>query len=1034
MDISYYKKYEPIFGKWHIVRELGEGSFGKVFEIERRDFGGTYKAALKAITIPQSQSEVKDILASGMDEQSVTSYFKGFVEEMIAEFVLMSKLKGHSNIVSYEDHDVIQHAEGIGWDIFIRMELLTPLLDYTRKNDLSRSDVIKLGIDICRALEVCRKSNIIHRDIKPQNIFISDLGDFKLGDFGIARTVEKTMGGLSKKGTYHYMAPEVYKSEPYGASVDIYSLGIVLYRFMNNSRLPFFPTFPAPIRFTDSDTALARRMAGEAVPSPANADEELAKVILKACAYSPKDRYLNPYDMRRDLEALLDGRSVDVSSSEKTVGVFGGTAKVDAPAAEPTDVKEPEPPSKTAAFFAEPLPTASTVGTVGIFTGSKTALKGETVGIFNSGKASNTEQKAAAFDKAENPPKRQAPRSFTLAGEGDKKALMDAIKCADIASVSQLLAKGVDPNCERTLDNGNLCSALYESISHFPNDAIAKLLIEAGADVDYAATISGSKVPVLTAAIHAGNVKIFEYLLRNGADPNRERILDDGSRYSPLIDSISVWPNDEIAKLLIDAGADVNYIGTPKGVKFPVLHAAINNGNVRMLEVLLNKGASLTCERILADGNRYSPLLDSILVWPNDEIASILINAGADVNYIGSVSGVRLPVLSGAICEGNVRMVERLLHMGADPNCERVLADGSRYSALRDSATVWPNAEITKLLIEAGADVNYVGLQGNNKIPVLCGAIHKGDAAIIKLLLGNGADPNCRRIFDDGDFSSALIDSIAVWPNAEIAKLLIEAGADVNYVGLMDGAKIPVLSAAISCGKVETVKLLLGKGADPNAERTLKNGNRCSALGDSIAVYPNNDIAKLLISAGANVNYVEQNGNFRIPVLSSAVNKGNAEMVAHLLSYGADPNAERVKSDGTLRYLALRDCIVECPNNAIMTMLINAGADVNCVEKNYNSETPLLAEAIWTGSADLVAFLLSRGANPCREIIFNDKSRSSVLRDCILRWPNAQIIDLLCSYMNPLPDDVRGLSVKKNGLSAQTLQKLKFAGCKVKMF
>ena len=951
MDTSYYKKYEPIFGKWHIVRELGEGSFGKVFEIERRDFGGTYKAALKAITIPQSQSEVKDILASGMDEQSVTSYFRGFVEEMIAEFVLMSKLKGHSNIVSYEDHDVIQHAEGIGWDIFIRMELLTPLLDYTRKSDLSRSDVIKLGIDICKALEVCRKNNIIHRDIKPQNIFISDLGDFKLGDFGIARTVEKTMGGLSKKGTYHYMAPEVFKSEPYGASVDIYSLGIVLYRFMNNNRLPFFPPFPSPIKFSDSDAALARRMKGETIPAPANADDALSQVILKACAYSPKDRYLSPSDMRRDLEALLDGRSIDVSSSEKTVGVFGS-------AAEPTDKKEPV--SETAAFFAEPLPTASDVGTVGIFSGNKTALKDETVSIFNSGKASSTEPKVSGFDTPKNPLKRQAPRSFTLAGESDKKALMDAIKCADIASVSQLLAKGVDPNCERTLKNGNLCSALYESISHFPNDAIAKLLIEAGADVDYTATISGSKVPVLTAAIHAGNVKMFEYLLRSGAAPN--------------------------------------------------------------------------CERILEDGSRYSPLIDSIAVWPNDEIASILINAGADVNYIGSVSGVRLPVLSGAICNGNVRMVERLLHMGADPNCERVFADGSRYSALRDSATVWPNVEITKLLIKAGADVNYVGLQGNNKIPVLCGAIHKGDAAIIKLLLGNGADPNCRRIFDDGDFSSALIDSIAVWSNAEIAKLLIEAGADVNYVGLMDGTKIPVLSAAISCGKVETVKLLLGKGADPNAERTLKNGNRCSALSDSIAVYPNSDIAKLLISAGANVNYVEHNDDFRIPVLSSAVNQGNAEMVAHLLSNGADPNAERVKLDGTLRYSALRDCIVECPNNAIMTMLINAGADVNCVEKNHNSEAPLLAAAIWKGSADLVAFLLSKGANPCRERVFTDGSRSSLLRDCILQWPNAQIIDLLCSYMNPLPDDVRGLSVKKNGLSAQTVQKLKFAGCKVKMF
>ena len=541
MDTSYYKKYEPIFGKWHIVRELGEGSFGKVFEIERRDFGGTYKAALKAITIPQSQSEVKDILASGMDEQSVTSYFRGFVEEMIAEFVLMSKLKGHSNIVSYEDHDVIQHAEGIGWDIFIRMELLTPLLDYTRKSDLSRSDVIKLGIDICKALEVCRKNNIIHRDIKPQNIFISDLGNFKLGDFGIARTVEKTMGGLSKKGTYHYMAPEVFKSEPYGASVDIYSLGIVLYRFMNNNRLPFFPPFPSPIKFSDSDAALACRMKGETIPAPANADDALSQVILKACAYSPKDRYLSPSDMRRDLEALLDGRSIDVSSSEKTVGVFGS-------AAEPTDKKEPV--SETAAFFAEPLPTASDVGTVGIFSGNKTALKDETVGIFNSGKASGTEPKAAAFDEPKNPPKRQAPRSFTLAGESDKKALMDAIKCADIASVSQLLAKGVDPNCERVLADGSRSSVLRDCILRWPNEAIASILINAGADVNYIGNVNGVKFPVLASAIFKGNVGIVERMLRKGANPCCEIVFNDGSRSSVLRDCILRWPNAQIIDLL----------------------------------------------------------------------------------------------------------------------------------------------------------------------------------------------------------------------------------------------------------------------------------------------------------------------------------------------------------------------------------------------------------------------------------------------------------------------------------------------------
>ena len=387
MDISYYKKYEPIFGEWSIVREIGEGSFGKVFEIERRDFGYTYKAALKAITIPQSQSEVKSVLADGMDEQSATSYFRGFVEEMVAEFVLMSKLKGHSNIVSYEDHRVVEHTEGIGWDILIRMELLTPLLDHVSKNPLSRGDVIKLGIDICKALEVCRKNNIIHRDIKPENIFYSDIGDFKLGDFGIAKTVEKTTGGLSKKGTYTYMAPEVYKGEAYGASVDIYSLGIVLYRFMNNNRTPFLPPYPSPIKYADRESAMARRIKGEALPAPANADEALAKVILKACAYKPEERYRSAADMRRDLEALL-GDVEQQPDLDKTVGVFSGkgTAKVDAPVTAATDVKEPEPASetaepvsKTAAFFAEPLPTVSDVGTVGIFSGSKAASAESTV-------------------------------------------------------------------------------------------------------------------------------------------------------------------------------------------------------------------------------------------------------------------------------------------------------------------------------------------------------------------------------------------------------------------------------------------------------------------------------------------------------------------------------------------------------------------------------------------------------------------------------------------------------------------------------
>ena len=308
MDINYYKQYEPIFGSWRITRQIGEGSFGKVFEIEREDFGVTYRAALKAITVPASESELLEVKADGMDDASVRTYFGSFVEELVREFALMSRLKGNSNVVSYEDHQVIEHPDDIGWDILIRMELLTPLNRYTSTHTVTRQDVIKLGIDLCRALEMCQKFNIIHRDIKPENIFISGMGDFKLGDFGIARTVEKTTSGLSKKGTYTYMAPEVYKGEAYGSTVDIYSLGIVLYRLLNGNRTPFLPAAPAPITHADRENALARRFSGASLPAPSHAEGRLAEIVLKACAYDQKERYSSPMQMRQELESILYNR------------------------------------------------------------------------------------------------------------------------------------------------------------------------------------------------------------------------------------------------------------------------------------------------------------------------------------------------------------------------------------------------------------------------------------------------------------------------------------------------------------------------------------------------------------------------------------------------------------------------------------------------------------------------------------------------------------------------------------------------------
>ena len=295
-------KINDYWNGWRIAEHLGEGTFGTVYRIEKTEYGHVYNSALKVIQIPRSQAEVKTVQNEGMDDKSMTLYFNSMVENISSELALMSKLRGHSNIVSYEDHEVVKHEDSFGWDIFIKMELLTPLYDHINKSTVTLRDVVQIGIDICKALELCSKYNIIHRDIKPENIFYSEHGDYKLGDFGIARELEKTMSGLSRTGTPSYMAPEVYKGLPYNSTVDTYSLGVVLYRILNSNRNPFLPNYPTEITYEDRQTANIKRISGDEFPSPVNADDKLSKIILRACDYDPKKRFASAEEMRKALE------------------------------------------------------------------------------------------------------------------------------------------------------------------------------------------------------------------------------------------------------------------------------------------------------------------------------------------------------------------------------------------------------------------------------------------------------------------------------------------------------------------------------------------------------------------------------------------------------------------------------------------------------------------------------------------------------------------------------------------------------------
>lgn len=126
----------PSMPGWEIVRELGSGSYGTVFEVHKKNLKVTAKAAVKMMRIPKSDSEIREAMSEGMDEQSVTSYFEKIVGRLEEEIAVMSELKSHPNIVACEDYHVEPHDGNIGWDILIRMELLTSLTNYQLKNPM----------------------------------------------------------------------------------------------------------------------------------------------------------------------------------------------------------------------------------------------------------------------------------------------------------------------------------------------------------------------------------------------------------------------------------------------------------------------------------------------------------------------------------------------------------------------------------------------------------------------------------------------------------------------------------------------------------------------------------------------------------------------------------------------------------------------------------------------------------------------------------------------------------------------------------
>lgn len=294
---------------WTLGPVIGRGAHGVVYEIQRNVYGETEKAALKVISIPRNDEEAYYLESAGYSGEDLSYRFRECVEDIVHEYRLMTQMRTNPNVVFCDDYKEVQHEDGLGWDVYIKMELLTPLMKAI-DTDSPDEQAVKVGKDICNALITCHRKKIAHKDIKPQNIFVSDDGVYKIGDFGIAKVLSDSGMSTEGRGTVAFMAPEVYfKKRNYGFDIDVYSLGLVMYWLLNNRQFPFCDPFRVPTA-KEEQMAHARRFDGERLPPPVNGNERLKSIVLKACAFEPRNRYASAQDM---LNALQNMDRIDPS-------------------------------------------------------------------------------------------------------------------------------------------------------------------------------------------------------------------------------------------------------------------------------------------------------------------------------------------------------------------------------------------------------------------------------------------------------------------------------------------------------------------------------------------------------------------------------------------------------------------------------------------------------------------------------------------------------------------------------------------------
>ncbi|MCL1803779.1 MAG: protein kinase [Eubacteriaceae bacterium] len=288
MEVSIHN-YEPLWGSWKIGDIIGEGPYSKVYHAHHEELGFRYEAAVKHISLPVSSYSSQMLLSEGLSEKDIKAFYAECAQSVLYSIHKMLQLKRSKNIVSIEDFKAIERTSSLGFDILVRMELLDSLARHIAKTKMGAREIAKMGHMVACAIAECELVGISHSSITPFNIFVSQSGDYKLGDAGISNSLYSAKALYPRERSYIYASPEQLNSQDSGAKADVYALGTVMYTIMNAGTPPFFSP-GQQYSLKARQKAVAMKQSAQPVPLLGQADAKLCEIIAMALVPNPQQR------------------------------------------------------------------------------------------------------------------------------------------------------------------------------------------------------------------------------------------------------------------------------------------------------------------------------------------------------------------------------------------------------------------------------------------------------------------------------------------------------------------------------------------------------------------------------------------------------------------------------------------------------------------------------------------------------------------------------------------------------------------------